>query len=82
MPTVEPLNTIPIQQFLQQVKAAENGKQREIRIDINQAKNLAFTLGIVMSRLHGDLEKLVIENKSAQDNEVIEVQLDGGTSWK
>ena len=82
MSTVDPINTIPIQQFLQQVKAAENGKQREVRMDITQAKNLAFTLGIVMSRLHGDLEKLVVENKTAQENEVIEVQLDGGTSWK
>ena len=82
MQTVDPLNTIPVQQFLQQVKAAENGKQREIRMDINQAKNLAFTLGIVMSRLHGDLEKLVHDNKSAQENEVIEVQMDGGQGWK
>jgi hypothetical protein len=81
MPQVEALNTIPLQQFLQQVKAAENSKQREIRLDINQAKNLAFTLGIVMSRLHGDLEKLVLESKST-DEEVIEVQMDGGAGWK
>ena len=80
-PQVEALNTIPLQQFLQQVKAAENSKQREIRLDINQAKNLAFTLGIVMSRLHGDLEKLVVESKNT-DEEVIEVQMDGGAGWK
>ena len=81
MPTIEPLNTIPVQQFLQQVKAAENSKQREIRLTIDQAKNLAFTLGIVMSRLHGDLEKLVVDSKSTEE-EVIEVQMDGGSSWK
>jgi hypothetical protein len=82
MPTqqVDTLNTIPLQQFIQQVKAAENSKQKEIRIDINQAKNLAFTLGIVMSRLHGDLEKLVANTTTAE--EVIEVQLDGGAGWK
>lgn len=81
MQTNEPLNTIPIQQFIQQVKAAENSRAKEIKVDINQAKNLAFTLGIVMSRLHGDLEKFVKENASNNDNEIIEVRLDGGNSF-
>ena len=81
MPTVEPINTAPLQQFIQQVKGAENSRAKDIRLDINTAKNLAFTLGIVMSRLHGDLEKLVAESKSTEE-EVIQVQLDGGTGWK
>lgn len=81
MPTVEPINTAPLQQFIQQVKSAENGRAKDVRLDINTAKNLAFTLGIVMSRLHGDLEKLVAESKSTEE-EVIQVQLDGGTGWK
>ena len=81
MPTIEPINTASLQQFIQQVKSAENSRAKDIRLDINQAKNLAFTLGIVMSRLHGDLEKLIINSKST-DEEVIQVQLDGGTGWK
>ena len=60
--SIDPLNTIPLQQFLQQVKAAENSRAREVKLDIAQAKNHAFTIGIVMSRLHGDLEKLVKEH--------------------
>ena len=76
MQTVEPLNTIPLQQFLQQVKSAENSQSKEIKLSIQQAKNLAFTIGIVMSRLHGDLEKLVVESKNSND-EVIQVNLDG-----
>lgn len=80
MQTVEPLNTIPLQQFIQQVKSAENGRAREIKIDITTAKNLAFTLGIVMSRLHGDLEKLVAESKNSND-ETIEIKLDGGSGF-
>ena len=51
MPTVEPLNTIPLQQFISQVKSAENSRAKEVKLDINTAKNLAFTIGIVMSRL-------------------------------
>ena len=80
MQATDPINTIPIQQFIQQVKSAENGRSKEIKLSIEQAKNLSFTLGIVMSRLHGDLEKLVAENKNTQD-EQIEVQLDGGNSF-
>tara|TARA_A100000164_G_scaffold159669_1_gene141571 strand:- start:3237 stop:3479 length:243 start_codon:yes stop_codon:yes gene_type:complete len=78
--TVEPLNTIPLQMFIQQVKSAESSQSREIKIDIATAKNLAFTLGIVMSRLEGDLEKLV--SQSSQSDEKIEINLDGGSGWK
>ena len=74
------MNTIPLQQFLQQVKSAENSQSKEIKLSIQQAKNLAFTIGIVMSRLHGDLEKLVIESKNS-NNEVIQVNLDGGSKF-
>ena len=80
MQTVEPLNTIPLQLFIQQVKSAEASQSREIKIDIATAKNLVFTLGIVMSRLEGDLEKLV--SQSSQSDEKIEINLDGGSGWK
>lgn len=75
----EPLNTIPIQQFIQQVKSADSSQAKEIKISIDRAKNLAFTLGIVMSRLEGDLEKLITNNKSSED-QVIEINLDG-SKW-
>ena len=82
MSTVEPLNTMPVQQFIQQVKAADAGKEREVKLNIDQAKRLAFTLGEVMARLEGDLERLVKEQSTAVDNETIEVHLDGGSDWK
>ena len=34
MPAVEPLNTIPLQQFISTVKSAENSRAKEIKIDI------------------------------------------------
>jgi hypothetical protein len=77
----EPLNTAPIQQFLSQVKGADASQQREIRLDIQTAKRLAFTLGEVMTRLNGNLEELLIQ-KSTTDDQVIEVKLDGGSGWK
>lgn len=82
MSTIEPVNTAPLQQFIQQVKSAENSRAKEVRLDIAQAKNLAFTLGIVMSRLHGDLERFVADSKGSDANESIEVRMDGGAGWQ
>jgi len=77
---MEPLNTIPIQQYIQQVKSAESSRSREVRMDIATAKNLAYTLGIVMSRLHGDLETLVSEIDSGGDLSDLEIKVNGG-NW-
>lgn len=64
------------------MKIAENSKSREVKLSIEQAKNLAFTIGIVMSRMEGDLERLVADMKKTQSDEVISVKLDGGGNWK
>jgi len=77
--TRNPLNTAPIQQFIQQVKQADSGQAKEVKLTLQQAKGLAFTLGIVMSRLQGDMEKFVKENASKE--ETVEVQMDGGNNW-
>jgi|TARA_B100001013_G_scaffold165092_1_gene98826 mevalonate kinase len=78
--TVKPLNTIPLEQFIDKVKIAENAKKKEVAIEIKDAKNLAFTLGSVMSRLHGDLEKLVDQSNKVE--EVVNISMDGGSKWK
>lgn len=75
-----PLNTHPIQQFISQVKSAEQGKSKEVKLDISTAKTLAFTLGEVMARLNGDLEKILAAKASGAD-EVIQINMDGGGNW-
>ena len=70
-----PINTAPIQQLIQQIKVADLSNQKEVRIDITTAKNVAYTLGIVMSRLAGNYEDLLIKKDK---DEVIQVQMDGG----
>jgi hypothetical protein len=82
MQTNEPINTIPIQQFIQIVKTAEGSNQKEIRIPLTQAKALAYALGTVMANHQGRLEKLIIDNKSSADNETVTVTMDGGGDWK
>lgn len=78
--SLDPINTAPIQQFLQQVKSADASRAKELRIPIDQCKSLAFTLGIVMARMNGDLEKFVKEN-AGSSNEVIEIKMDSGSNW-
>jgi len=69
------INTIPLEKFIQQVKTADSSNQKEVRIDIQNAKKIAFTLGEVLARLHGDLEELIQKDNSKE--EVIEVIMQG-----
>tara|TARA_B110000858_G_C17641445_1_gene398279 strand:+ start:428 stop:670 length:243 start_codon:yes stop_codon:yes gene_type:complete len=78
--TNEPLNTNPIQQFIQQVKTADASRSNEVRLDIQNAKRLAFTLGEVMTRLNGDLEQILARKNSGADD-VIQINMDGGNKW-
>ena len=81
MPNAEPLNTLPIQQFISQVKNADAGQSKEVKLSMQQAKKLAVTLGEVMTRLNGDLEKLLVDQASGE-NDVIQIQMDAGAGWK
>lgn len=81
MPTQnEPLNTVPIQQFISQVKSADASKAKEVKLTIEQSKRLALTLGEVMARLSGDLEQILARKNSGADD-VIQVNMDSGSNW-
>jgi len=77
----EPLNTAPIQQFISKVKSADASQAKELRLDIQNAKRLAFTLGEVMARLNGDLEKIIV-SQSSNEEQVIQISMDAGSGWK
>lgn len=79
--STEPLNTTPIQQFIKQVQGADASRAKELRLDITSAKNLAYTLGIVMARLNGDLEKFVKENAGGASDEIIKIEIGSGGDW-
>ncbi len=79
--TSEPLNTSSIQNFIQQVKSAEASNAKEVKLTMIQAKNLAYTLGITMARLHGELEQYVKDNAGSASEEVIKVNMDLGGKW-
>ncbi len=72
-----PINTFPIQQFIQQVKAADLTQQKEIRLDIKTAKNLAYCLGEINAKLLEDYDALL--NKVLQNSgQSVTIQMDGG----
>jgi hypothetical protein len=77
---IEPINTSSIQTFISQVKGADASQQKEIKLDIVTARKLALTLGEVMARLNGDLEKFVKEN-APKGEESVTINMDGGKSW-
>ena len=72
-----PINTVPIQQFIQQVKAADLTQQREIKLDIKTAKALAYCLGEVNAKLLEDFDTLFRRLESSSGG-AITVQMDGG----
>ena len=78
--TSEPLNTVPIEQFIQQVRSADASNAKEIRLDLKQARRLAYCLGETMTRLEGDLEELLASHNNSS-NEVINISMDGGKDW-
>jgi hypothetical protein len=73
-----PINTVPLQQFIQQVKMADMNQQKEIKLDIRTAKQLALTVGEITSKLTQDYENLLHALKNSNDNATVEIQLDGG----
>ncbi len=72
------INTTSITQLLQNIRAAELSNQKELRIPISDAKQVAFTLGLIMTRLAGDYETLI--NKQATQPD-LSVKIDGGNNW-
>lgn len=72
-----PINTIPIQQFIQQVKAADLSQQREIKLDIKTAKSLAFCLAEVNAKLLEDYDSL-LKRLESSTGASITVSMDGG----
>ena len=72
------VNTIAIQQFLQQVKSADASQAREIRLDIKNAKALAFSLAEVLNKLTQDYETMFYKLRQSNENAVINVTMDGG----
>jgi methyl-accepting chemotaxis protein len=72
-------NLPSIEKMLQRISAAERSQQKEIRISIQEARELALDLALMT----GKLGKAIIEVKEAlaqirESTSEIEVKVDGG----
>jgi hypothetical protein len=72
-----PINTYPITALIQQIKAADLSQQKEVRIDIKNAKLLSYALGEVLGKVNQDYETL-LKNLQRSTGDTVTVQLDGG----
>lgn len=73
---MKPLNTLPIEEFLNRARVAIKGNQKDLTLTIKEVTDLQNSLSIVMTRLTGELDQ--IATQAPPDN--IQVKMDGG-SW-
>ena len=73
-----PVNTMPLTQFTQLLRAAELSQQKEVKLTIQQARLLNLALTDILSKLTQDYESLFNSLKASQGSEVISIQVDGG----
>jgi hypothetical protein len=73
------INTTPITQFAQLLRATELSQQKEVKIPIQQARLLNLALTEILDQLNQDYNKLLESLKTKNDDDVITVQFDGGS---
>lgn len=71
------INTIPIQQFIQLVKAADLSQQREIKMDIKTAKTLMYCISEINNLLINDFTAIMNTGNSTS-NDSVSINMDGG----
>ena len=69
-----PVNTIPIENFLQKAKVASKTQQRELKLDSKEYKDHADSIAVLMTRL------VELQDKRLQQPQEVnvDVQMDGG----
>lgn len=72
------INTTPLTQFAQSLKAAELSRQQEVKVPIQQARLLNIALVELLDKVNQDYESLLSELKTSNDSQVVSVSMDGG----
>lgn len=77
---MKPINTVPIEDFLNKTRIAAKSNQKQVVLDIKEAVSIADSMALVMTRMSGELEKILAAASGAKpaDNEPIQVKMDGG----
>lgn len=72
------INLTPVTQFIQQLRAAELGQSKEVKMTIQQARMLSLALAEMMDKMNQDYESMYNALKSSVDTETVVVTMDGG----
>jgi hypothetical protein len=73
---MKPLNTLPIEMFLEKARIASKSGQKNLNLDIKDVIALSDSLATVMTRLSGKLDELITTASSQEAT--ITVEMDGG----
>jgi uncharacterized FlaG/YvyC family protein len=73
-----PINLTPVTQFIQQVRSAELSQQKEIKMNIQQARLLQLAVSEMSEKLNRDWETLYNALKKSVNTEVVNITMDGG----
>ena len=71
-----PLNTLPIEMYLEKARIARKSGQKSVNLPIDEASMLEDSLSVVMTRLVGELDKIALSAQSSCD---ITIKMDGGS---
>lgn len=73
--------TLPsLQKIIQRISAAERSQQKEIRISIQEARELSLELSMLTARMSNNIQEIREAIKTMADNtQKIDVKFDGGS---
>ena len=78
------MSTSAIEKFLDRYDRAVQGRSKEIRLQMDEAKNLAHEMAILLSRTGTladkviDLQDRLIEEKEKGPESKVKIEMDGG----
>lgn len=72
------INLTPVTQFIQLLRAAELGQNKEVKMPIQQARMLSLALAEMIDKLNQDYESMYNALKSSVDTGIVTVSMDGG----
>lgn len=73
---MKPLNTIPVEMYLERARIARKSGQRSVNIPIDEAILLEESLAVIMTRLAGELDEFIQNNAQTGD---LTIKMDGGS---
>lgn len=73
---MKPINTLPIENFLEKARIAIKSNQRHLTLDIKEVQALNDALAMAMTRLAGELDQQL--NSLQSQPASLSIKMDGG----